>query len=128
MSTKTEYVMANSVSTRGDVYGDGILLMEMFTAKRTADDIFIDSLSLRKFVKNSFPERLTDVINVQLLSLEDGEETKDVQGMNVVRAIRCIASVLQIDISCSNKIPAERLEMEEVTGELHEIRNAFLRN
>ena len=128
MSTKTEYGVGNSVSTRGDVYSYGILLLEMFTAKRPTDDIFIEDLGLRKFVEMAVPQRVTDVIDVQLLSRVEGEATDDPQSTDGARAIECIASVLQIGISCSNEQPTERLEMGEVIRELHKIRDVFLSN
>jgi len=128
MSSKTEYGMANRVSTQGDVYSYGILLLEMFTAKRPIDDIFMEGLSLQKFVEMAFPQRVTDVIDVQLLSCEDGEETDDARIMDGAKAIECIASVLQIGILCSNEQPTERPEMGEVIRKLNKIRDVFLRN
>jgi len=120
--------MANTAFTRGDVYSYNILLLEMFTAKSPTEDMFIEGLSLRKFVEMVFRQQVTNVIDAQLLTLEDGEETDDVQSMNVARSIECIASVLQIGILCSNELPAERLEMWGVVRELHKIRTVFLRN
>jgi len=79
-------------------------------------------------VEMAFPQRVTDVIDVQLLSCVDGEETDDPQSTDGARAIECIASVLQIGISCSNEQPTERLQMGEVLRELHKIRDVFLRN
>ncbi|XP_058217018.1 putative receptor-like protein kinase At3g47110 [Rhododendron vialii] len=42
--------MGAQVSTLGDVYSNGILLLEMFTGKRPTDDIFKDGLSICDFV------------------------------------------------------------------------------
>ena len=125
---KTEYGMENRVSTRGDVYSYGILLLEMFTGKSPTDGIFMEGLSLYKFVEMAFPQQVTDVIDAQLLSLKAEENTNDAKGMNGARAIECIASVLQIGILCSTELPADRLEIGEVVKKLHQIRNIFLRN
>jgi serine/threonine protein kinase len=46
--TITEYGEGSSVSTQGDVYSLGILLLEMFTGRSPTDEIFNDSLDLHK--------------------------------------------------------------------------------
>ena len=43
--------MGNEVSTSGDVYSYGVLLLEMFTAKRPIDNNFNNNLSLYNFAK-----------------------------------------------------------------------------
>ena len=43
--------MRNEVSTYGDVYSYGILLLEMFTGKRPVANIFQDDSNLHDFVK-----------------------------------------------------------------------------
>ncbi|XP_020241866.1 receptor kinase-like protein Xa21 [Asparagus officinalis] len=120
-----EYGMANKVSTLGDVYSYGILVLEMFTGKSPTDDIFVDGQSLRTFVEMAFPERVADIINVKLL---DDQVTDNDRSVNGSRVIKCIASVLRIGIACSIEVPAERMEIGEVINELHRIRNVLLRD
>ena len=59
--------MENEVSTYGDVYSYGILLLEMFTGKRPTDNIFQDGLNLHDFVNAALPEGIIDIIDPTLL-------------------------------------------------------------
>jgi len=42
--------MGCKISTGGDVYGFGVLLLELLTAKRPTDELFGNDLSLHKYV------------------------------------------------------------------------------
>ena len=54
--------MGNEVSTYGDIYSYGILLLEMFTGKRLTDNMFKDSLNFHEFAKENLPERVIDIV------------------------------------------------------------------
>ncbi|KAK8358453.1 hypothetical protein V6Z11_A04G021800 [Gossypium hirsutum] len=64
---RPEYGMGSELSTKGDVYSYGILLLEMFTGKRPTDERFKESLSLHNFVKPTLPEQITEIIDPILL-------------------------------------------------------------
>ncbi|KAL8064518.1 hypothetical protein ABFX02_01G096000 [Erythranthe guttata] len=63
-----EYGMINSISTKGDVYSYGILVLEMFTNRRPTDDSFIDHVNLHNFVRAAFPNRVMEIIRNKLSS------------------------------------------------------------
>lgn len=46
-----EYGFGSEVSTSGDVYSYGILLLEMMTGKKPTDDIFVEGLNIQKFAR-----------------------------------------------------------------------------
>ncbi|KAG2663688.1 hypothetical protein I3843_16G046000 [Carya illinoinensis] len=126
-----EYGMANEVSTYGDVYSYGILLLEMFTGKRPTDDMFKDSFMLHEFVKAALPERLVDVTDPILLwEREDqyGEtrtnETPNYQSQITISSkIReGLSLILGIGVACSMEFPRERMNIKDVLKELHSIR------
>eukprot|EP01018_Ginkgo_biloba_P027325 Gb_34075 [translate_table: standard] len=55
-----EYGQGGMVSTKGDVYSHGILLLEMLTRRRPTDDMFSGGLNLQKWVNMAFPERMVE--------------------------------------------------------------------
>ena len=66
--------MVWEITTYGDVYSYGILLLEMFIGKRPTDNIFQDNLNLHNFVKAILLEQIIDdIIDPILLSEREGE-------------------------------------------------------
>ncbi|KAI9074195.1 hypothetical protein K1719_043849 [Acacia pycnantha] len=62
-----EFGSKGVVSTKGDVYSYGILLMEIFTRKKPTDEMFVQGLSLKDWVSNSTPHSIMNIIDVNLL-------------------------------------------------------------
>ncbi|KAL2557136.1 Protein kinase domain-containing protein [Forsythia ovata] len=61
--TAPEYGIGSEVSTYGDVYSFGILLLKMFTSKRPTIDMFQDGLDLCAFVVDSLLDRLEEIVD-----------------------------------------------------------------
>ena len=141
--------MGSEVSTEGDVYSFGVFLMEMFLGKRPTDEMFKDDLNLHNFVKMALPERLVQIVDPTLLIGEVEEipttavATREYNNENEIEAneanqgnvnhcqveanvYKCLVSVLEIGVACSVESPKERMNIEEVSKELHSIKNAFL--
>ncbi|KAI3847983.1 hypothetical protein MKX03_001095 [Papaver bracteatum] len=114
-----EYGMGGEVSTQGDVYSYGILLLEMFTGKRPTDDMFKDGLNIHSLCKmHVFPEHVVEIIDSRLgVHLDDN--TRD-----PMRKI--LASMIQIGVKCSSELPSDRSSMNEVVVDVQAVKNQFM--
>ncbi|CAN6692757.1 unnamed protein product [Malus baccata var. baccata] len=121
-----EYGMGSDVSTNGDVYSFGILLLEMFTGKRPTDNMFGDSLNLHNFVKMALPGLITEIADAPLLE-GDTNENPNQCSARIHKVEVCLSSIFRIGIDCSAESVTDRLQnINDVVSELHSIRNTFL--
>ncbi|XP_059639135.1 probable LRR receptor-like serine/threonine-protein kinase At3g47570 [Cornus florida] len=120
-----KYGMGGEVSTEGDVYSYGILLLEMFTGKRPTSSMFTDNFSPHNYAKMALPDGVMGIVD-SLLILEEDDESERANQRNIARTKDCLVSVLRIGVICSSDIPRERLDITDVLNELHKIINAFL--
>ncbi|WJX61488.1 Vacuolar protein sorting-associated protein 18 like protein [Trifolium repens] len=63
--TPPEYGMGSEVSTCGDMYSFGILMLEMLTGRRPTDEVFKDGQNLHNFVAISFPDNLGNIVGTK---------------------------------------------------------------
>ncbi|THG20537.1 hypothetical protein TEA_023419 [Camellia sinensis var. sinensis] len=80
--TAPEYGMGSEVSTYGDIYSFGILVLEMFTGKRPTDEMFKDGLSLHSFVKGALPWSVLEVADPILLEAKEEDEEEETSKEN----------------------------------------------
>ena len=121
-----EYGLGNEVSTHGDVYSYGILLLEMFTGKRPMDSEFGEAIGLHKYVQMVLPDRVSSIVDQQLLTeTENKEASISYSGSIRDMRISCIASILQVGIFCSHETPADRPPIGDALKELQAIRDKF---
>ncbi|XP_026378559.1 receptor kinase-like protein Xa21 [Papaver somniferum] len=83
----SKYGMGGEVSTQGDVYSYGILLLEMFTGKKPTDDMFKDGLNIHNFSKmHELPERIERIIDSRfLLELRKHHNEAEITNYNMWR-------------------------------------------
>ncbi|GFS33992.1 leucine-rich repeat protein kinase family protein [Actinidia rufa] len=119
-----EYGMGSEVSTSGDVYSYGILLLEMFTGKRPTDHMFSDSLSLHNFAKMAFPEQVASIADSTLFQQKDNDLKQCFTSDQEIE--ECLISIFKAGIACSEELPRNRLAINEVLTQLHAIKNTLL--
>ena len=119
-----EYGLWSEVSTSGDVYSFGILLMEMVTGKGPTLDMFKDGLPLQKLMEAALPEEVSEIIDGVLLKDRLDVKTENRRGMTLEEAS---SLVLGLALSCSAELPFDRLSMKEVASEISSIRNRFIK-
>uniref|UniRef100_A0ACD5YWG4 Uncharacterized protein n=1 Tax=Avena sativa TaxID=4498 RepID=A0ACD5YWG4_AVESA len=111
-------------STSGDVYGFGIILLEMMTGKRPTDPMFKDGVSIVGFVDSNFPHEIDHVIDAYLI-----EEWKDIAQVKKVPQNyihECLVSVLQLALSCTHPVPSKRMNMKEIASKMHAIKTSYV--
>ncbi|XP_039162730.1 receptor kinase-like protein Xa21 [Eucalyptus grandis] len=114
-----EYGMGSVVSTQGDVYSFGVLILEMFIGKRPTDDMFENGLDLHHFAKAMLTDQVEKAIDPVLLQeIEELNKTQRVtpEGKNKSwsNIQDCLASIIKIE---SLALPS--LQGNEWTSTIH---------
>ncbi|KAM0068218.1 putative protein kinase RLK-Pelle-LRR-XII-1 family [Helianthus debilis subsp. tardiflorus] len=115
-----EYGLGSDMTTNGDVYSFGMLLLEVMTRKKPTDEIFNEGYSLHKFASMALPNHVMDVIDLNILNIYQGVCEADAQKIE-----ECLASTIKIGVSCSVDSPSLRMNMEKVVHELRRIQNTL---
>ncbi|PWA75131.1 leucine-rich repeat protein [Artemisia annua] len=109
-----EYGIGSEMTSCGDVYSFGILLLEVMTGKKPIDDMFNDGLSIHKFAYMALPDQVIDVIDNDAIVLQSTEA-------NAKKMEECLAATIKIGVSCSVDSPPQRMKIEIVVNELQRI-------
>ncbi|KAG6639457.1 hypothetical protein CIPAW_10G101900 [Carya illinoinensis] len=113
-----EYGLGGVVSTRGDVYSYGILLIETFTRKKPTDDMFAEEMSLKRWVNEALPISTIDIVDSSLLENERCS----------IALEECISSILGLALDCCAESPEQRTNMKMVLATLKKIKTKSLRD
>ncbi|XP_044961160.1 probable LRR receptor-like serine/threonine-protein kinase At3g47570 [Hordeum vulgare subsp. vulgare] len=109
-----EYGMSKEISTKGDVYSFGVLLLQMITGQSPTDGKFSDGASLHEFVRRAFPDNICGVVDPALL--QDDRNTPEVME-------KCVIPMVRIGLSCSMTSPKDRPDMGQVSAEILRIKH-----
>jgi len=126
-----EYGMGSAVSTQGDVYSFGVLILEMFTGKRPTDDMFENGLDLHHFAKATLTDRVEKAIDPILL--QEIEELNKRQRVTLEGKNKSwsniqdyLASIIKIGVACSFESPRERMDISDALIKLQGVRKNFI--
>lgn len=113
--------MGGPISTKGDAYSYGVLLLEILTGKRPSDDKLKDGLSLHELVESAFPHKLDEILDPIMLQsdLNGGKYHTEIMQS-------CIIPMVKLGLLCSSISQKDRLGMSQVSAEMGTIRQSFL--
>ncbi|KAL7193783.1 hypothetical protein ACSBR2_025416 [Camellia fascicularis] len=115
-----EYGSEGRVSTSGDIYSYGIMLLETFTRKKPTDEMFTEEMSLRQWVSTSLPDEVMEVVDSGLLRTQNAGDMVATQS-NLI-------AILELGLECCRELVAERIQIKEVLGKLNKIKRQLLQN
>ncbi|XP_075637277.1 LRR receptor-like serine/threonine-protein kinase EFR isoform X2 [Castanea sativa] len=113
-----EYGMGGQVSTLGDVYSYGILLLELFIGKRPIDEMFKDGMNIYNFTAMALPEHVMDILDPLMFFGEEDEDVNDDKHKDDIEERAIIED---------QHVNDERVPMNVVVNEMNAIRDTFLK-
>ncbi|KAM0912242.1 hypothetical protein ACQ4PT_012939 [Festuca glaucescens] len=121
-----EYAMGSRISTGGDIYSFGIIILELLTRKRPTHGLFKDGLTLHKYVDESYPH-YTEVVDPDILAHFESEQpnhASKVQEQPAIAQVQsCIVKLLKIGLMCSSDSPRDRPNAHDVHNNLIAVRD-----
>ncbi|CAL5190124.1 unnamed protein product [Lathyrus oleraceus] len=118
-----EYGAGSPVTSEGDIYSYGILLLEMLTGKRPTDNMFYENLSLHKLCKMKNHEEILDIVDSSMVMPTVEDQTWIVE--NNIK--ECLVMFATIGVACSEEFPAQRMLIKHVILKLLEIKQKLSR-
>ncbi|KAJ7959262.1 Receptor-like protein kinase [Quillaja saponaria] len=141
-----EYGLGGKASTSGDVYSFGILLLEMFMAKKPTEDVFQEGLNLEKFASAVHENQVLSIADPRLFidtecqtqgsvtSHSGGSDSSnrtfshtDVNYNWLENNEAAVEAAIRVGLSCSVYSAKDRISMREALTKLMEIKK-YLRN
>ncbi|XP_044968721.1 probable LRR receptor-like serine/threonine-protein kinase At3g47570 isoform X2 [Hordeum vulgare subsp. vulgare] len=109
-----EYGSGSEASTAGDIYGYGVLVLEMFTGRRPTDCFRDGVTSLVNYVKMAYPDTLLEVL--------DASASYSGNLQHIIEIF--LQPMFKIGLACCEDSPRHRMKMNDVVKELNAIKKA----
>ncbi|WCJ28023.1 Receptor kinase-like protein Xa21 [Euphorbia peplus] len=114
-----EYGREGIVSSKGDIYSFGILLMETFTRVQPTHEMFSGEMSMKHWVKEALSDDVIEVVDANLVEAYDVDPDAKVE---------CISSILILAVACASDSPEEKMQMTDVLSEIRKIKEKYLKD
>ncbi|WJX40581.1 hypothetical protein P8452_28039 [Trifolium repens] len=138
-----EYGLGGKASTSGDVYSFGILLLEIFIAKKPTDEMFKEGLNMNKFALDMDDKKLLKIVDQRLINQFEYSTQNFSSDCNsssasvnnsysdgipdwMHKAEECIAASMRVGLSCISYHPKDRWTMREAVSKLRGIKQSIL--
>ncbi|CAL4892392.1 unnamed protein product [Urochloa decumbens] len=124
-----EYGLVSIMSTEGDIYSYGIVLLEMLTGKHPTDELFDDGFTLHKYVEKALPE-IGEILDPDLSEEIGGDHShgciESYKQHNKTEVQKCILQLLNLGLQCSEEAPKDRPNIQDVYSEVVAVKEHFL--
>ncbi|KAL5799685.1 hypothetical protein ACOSQ4_032569 [Xanthoceras sorbifolium] len=121
-----EYGLGNEISTNGDVYSFGILLLEIVTRKKPTDVMFKGDFNLHSFARMALLDRVMDIVDPMLINEEIVATNHRMRQALYDSREECLISMVRIGVACSVESPQDRMNISRVVHELQSVRKLLL--
>ncbi|GLJ20716.1 hypothetical protein SUGI_0377400 [Cryptomeria japonica] len=112
-----EYGMGGRVSTKGDVYSYGILLLELLAKRKPIDNMFVEGINLQRWVGLNFPNKITEVVDNAILKNVNESENPTV--------LSCLTQFMEVGLVCTRELPQQQPNMVDIVERLEKIRDTL---
>ncbi|VAH09372.1 unnamed protein product [Triticum turgidum subsp. durum] len=123
-----EYGEGSQVSPSGDVYSFGSVILELFTGMAPTHDMFRDGLTLQKHAENAFPDKLMEIVDPVLPSIEEKSGSSLQNQSNRMEDIcNTMFSIIEVALSCCKQAPTERMCTRDAAAGMRKIRDSHVK-
>ncbi|XP_068343644.1 putative leucine-rich repeat receptor-like serine/threonine-protein kinase At2g24130 [Pyrus communis] len=114
-----EYALGKTISTEGDVFSFGVLLLEIVTGRPPTDVLAHEGSTLHEWVKRQYPHRLDPIVQQALDRCAADSMPK--QYNKVWRDV--VFELIELGLMCTQYTPSLRPNMQDVAHEIGRLKD-----